>query len=33
VQNGQVAIGQPLMAITNNQKIWVVANFKENQEK
>lgn len=32
VQNGQVvAIGQPLMAITNNQKIWVVANFKETQ--
>ncbi len=32
VQKGQVvAIGQPLMAITNNQKIWVVANFKETQ--
>jgi membrane fusion protein, multidrug efflux system len=32
VQNGQVvAIGQPLMAITNNNKIWVVANFKETQ--
>jgi len=32
VQNGQVvAIGQPLMAITNNSKIWVVANFKETQ--
>jgi membrane fusion protein, multidrug efflux system len=32
VQNGQVvAIGQPLMAIANNNKIWVVANFKETQ--
>jgi membrane fusion protein, multidrug efflux system len=32
VQKGQVvAIGQPLMAIINNQKIWVVANFKETQ--
>lgn len=32
VQKGQVvAIGQPLMAITNNQNIWVVANFKETQ--
>jgi membrane fusion protein, multidrug efflux system len=32
VQKGQVvAIGQPLMAIANNQKIWVVANFKETQ--
>jgi membrane fusion protein, multidrug efflux system len=32
VQKGQVvAIGQPLMAITNNEKIWVVANFKETQ--
>jgi membrane fusion protein, multidrug efflux system len=32
VQNGQVvSIGQPLMAITNNSKIWVVANFKETQ--
>lgn len=32
VQNGQVvSIGQPLMAITNNNKIWVVANFKETQ--
>ncbi len=32
VQRGQVvAVGQPLMAITNNQNIWVVANFKETQ--
>lgn len=32
VQNGQVvSIGQPLMAITNNKKIWIVANFKETQ--
>ena len=32
VQKGQVvAIGQPLMAITNNEKIWIVANFKETQ--
>lgn len=32
VQKGQVVgIGQPLMAITNNDKIWVVANFKETQ--
>lgn len=32
VQKGQVvAIGQPLMAITNNTKVWVVANFKETQ--
>lgn len=32
VQKGQVvSIGQPLMAVTNNQKIWVVANFKESQ--
>jgi membrane fusion protein, multidrug efflux system len=32
VQKGQVvAIGQPLMAVTNNQKIWVIANFKETQ--
>lgn len=32
VQKGQVvAIGQPLMAITNNQNIWVIANFKETQ--
>jgi len=31
-QKGQVvSIGQPLMAITNNNKIWVVANFKETQ--
>lgn len=34
VQKGQVvSIGQPLMAITNNTKIWVVANFKETQIK
>lgn len=32
VQKEQVvAIGQPLMAITNNQNIWVVANLKETQ--
>lgn len=32
VQKGQVvAVGQPLMAVTNNEKIWVVANFKETQ--
>jgi membrane fusion protein, multidrug efflux system len=32
VQKGQVvAVGQPLMAITNNQNIWIVANFKETQ--
>ncbi len=32
VQKGQVvSIGQPLMAITNDQKVWVVANFKETQ--
>ena len=32
VQKGQVvAIGQPLMAVTDNNKIWVVANFKETQ--
>jgi membrane fusion protein, multidrug efflux system len=32
VQRGQVvAIGQPLMAITDDEKIWVVANFKETQ--
>lgn len=32
VQKGQVvSIGQPLMAIADNQKIWVVANFKETQ--
>jgi membrane fusion protein (multidrug efflux system) len=32
VQNGQViSTGQPLMAVTNNKKIWVVANFKETQ--
>lgn len=34
VQRGQVvSIGQPLMAITNNTKVWVVANFKETQIK
>jgi membrane fusion protein, multidrug efflux system len=34
VQKGQVvAIGQPLLAITNNAKMWVVANFKETQLK
>lgn len=32
VQVGQVvAAGQPLMAITNNKKVWVVANYKETQ--
>ena len=32
VQVGQVvAIDQPLMAIANNKKVWVVANFKETQ--
>ncbi|NJN32953.1 MAG: HlyD family secretion protein [Saprospiraceae bacterium] len=32
VQKGQVVgIGQPLMAITNHEKIWVIANFKETQ--
>ena len=32
VQKGQVvAIGQPLMAVADNNKIWVVANFKETQ--
>ncbi|SFD15295.1 membrane fusion protein, multidrug efflux system [Chitinophaga sp. CF118] len=32
VQIGQVvAIGNPLMAIANNRKVWVVANFKETQ--
>lgn len=32
VQKGQVvSIGQPLMAVANNQNIWVVANFKETQ--
>lgn len=32
VQKGQVvAIGQPLMAVADNQRIWVVANFKETQ--
>jgi len=32
VQNGQVvSVGQPLMAVADNQKIWVVANFKETQ--
>ena len=34
VQKGQVvSIGQPLMAVTNNTKVWVVANFKETQIK
>jgi membrane fusion protein, multidrug efflux system len=34
VQKGQViSIGQPLMAIANNTKVWVVANFKETQIK
>ena len=34
VQKGQVvSVGQPLMAITNNTKVWVVANFKETQIK
>jgi membrane fusion protein, multidrug efflux system len=34
VQKGQViAIGQPLMAVTSNTKVWVVANFKETQIK
>ncbi len=32
VQKGQVvSVGQPLMAVANNQKVWVVANFKETQ--
>ena len=32
VQIGQVvAIGQPLMAVTQNKKTWVIANFKETQ--
>ena len=32
VQEGQVvAIGQPLMAIANNENAWIVANFKETQ--
>ncbi|MBE9601585.1 HlyD family secretion protein [Pedobacter sp. MC2016-24] len=32
VQIGQVvAPGQPLMAVTDNKKVWVVANFKETQ--
>jgi membrane fusion protein (multidrug efflux system) len=32
VQIGQVVgIGEPLMAIANNKKVWVVANFKETQ--
>ncbi|TAE13708.1 MAG: HlyD family secretion protein [Bacteroidetes bacterium] len=32
VQKGQsVAIGQPLLAVTNNTKMWVVANYKETQ--
>lgn len=34
VQIGQVvAIGEPLMAIANDKKVWVVANFKETQLK
>ncbi len=34
VQIGQViSVGQPLMAITNNTNVWVVANFKETQIK
>lgn len=34
VQVGQVvAIGEPLMAVANNKKVWVVANFKETQLK
>jgi membrane fusion protein, multidrug efflux system len=34
VQKGQVvSVGQPLMAITNHTKVWVVANFKETQIK
>lgn len=32
VQKGQVvSIGQPLMAVTDNKSIWVIANFKETQ--
>jgi len=32
VQIGQVvAVGNPLMAIANNKKVWVIANFKETQ--
>lgn len=32
VQKGQVvAIGQPLMAVTDHQQAWIVANFKETQ--
>jgi len=32
VQKGQVvALGQPLMAIANNENAWIVANFKETQ--
>lgn len=32
VQKGQVvSIGQPILAITDHQKVWVVANFKETQ--
>ena len=32
VQKGQVvAIGQPLMAIADNQNVWIVANYKETQ--
>jgi len=34
VQVGQVvSIGEPLMAVANNQKVWVIANFKETQLK
>jgi membrane fusion protein (multidrug efflux system) len=34
VQKGQVvSVGQPLMAVTNNTMVWVVANFKETQIK
>lgn len=34
VQVGQVvAVGTPLMAVANNQQVWVVANFKETQLK
>lgn len=34
IQIGQVvAPGQPLMAIADNQKVWIVANFKETQLK
>jgi len=34
VQVGQVvAIGEPLMAVANDKKVWVIANFKETQIK